>query len=147
MMRRLTDTWLQLSESCSQKLHEFFHIPQDMSGRHATSRDTLWLMLLNFPNGVQGPERVAKVEVVSSNLISRSAPFYGAPNGDDGSAMRGRFSLRGEASLGGARSSARMVPMGQECSRSPAYSIEKSNVASVTLSSPTNQVPGVKRRV
>jgi hypothetical protein len=32
----------------------------------------MWLMLLNFPNVVQGPERVAKVEVVSSNLISRS---------------------------------------------------------------------------
>jgi len=32
----------------------------------------MWLMLLNFPNVVQGPERVAKVEVVGSNLISRA---------------------------------------------------------------------------
>ena len=30
---------------------------------------------------------------MSSNLISRSAPFYGAPNGNDGSVLRGRFSL------------------------------------------------------
>jgi hypothetical protein len=28
--------------------------PRDTSGRHATPRDTLWLMLLNFPNGVMG---------------------------------------------------------------------------------------------
>jgi len=28
--------------------------------------------LLNFPNGVGGQENIAKVEVVSSNLISRS---------------------------------------------------------------------------
>ena len=41
-------------------------------GRHATPRDTMWLMLLNFPNGVGGYANIAKVEVVSSNLISRS---------------------------------------------------------------------------
>ena len=53
-------------------LHEVFHIPPDTTGQHATPRDTKWLMLLNFPNGVLGQENIAKVEVVSSNLISRS---------------------------------------------------------------------------
>ena len=60
-------------------------------------------MLLDFPNGVQGPGRVAKVEVVSSNPISRSAPFYGAPFDDDGSALRGRFSLWARADSAGVR--------------------------------------------
>jgi hypothetical protein len=32
----------------------------------------MWLRLLNFPNGVGGWANIAKVEVVSSNLISRS---------------------------------------------------------------------------
>ena len=68
----------------------------------------MWLMLLNFPNVVQGPERVAKVEVVSvlgfgcvllpyscSALHSdtRKRISFPAPNRDDGSVLRGRFSL------------------------------------------------------
>ena len=56
----------------TQIFHPTFHIPRDTTGRHATPRDTLWLMLLNFPNGVGGQANIAKVEVVSSNLISRS---------------------------------------------------------------------------
>jgi hypothetical protein len=41
----------------SRYLHAFhstFHFARDTRGRHATPRDTLWLMLLNFPNGVGG---------------------------------------------------------------------------------------------
>jgi hypothetical protein len=34
--------------------HTTFHFARDTRGRHATPRDTLWLMLLNFPNGVGG---------------------------------------------------------------------------------------------
>jgi hypothetical protein len=34
--------------------HPTFHFPRETSGRHATPRDTMWLMLLNFPNGVGG---------------------------------------------------------------------------------------------
>ncbi len=34
--------------------HPTFPFAQDPSERHATPRDTLWLMLLNFPNGVRG---------------------------------------------------------------------------------------------
>jgi hypothetical protein len=37
-----------------RSFHPTFHFPRDTSGRHATPRDTLWLMLLNFPNGVLG---------------------------------------------------------------------------------------------
>jgi hypothetical protein len=33
--------------------HPTFHFPQDTPGRHAIPRDTMWLMLLNFPNGVR----------------------------------------------------------------------------------------------
>jgi len=33
----------------------------------------MWLMLLNFPNGVLGSESVPKVDVVGSNPIARSA--------------------------------------------------------------------------
>jgi hypothetical protein len=33
-----------------------------MSGRHATSWDTMWLMLLNFPNGVQAPEGLPRLK-------------------------------------------------------------------------------------
>ncbi len=38
----------------SQIFHPTFHFREDTRGRHATPRDTLWLMLLNFPNGVVG---------------------------------------------------------------------------------------------
>jgi hypothetical protein len=34
--------------------HPTFHVPRNTSGRYATSRDSMWLMLLNFPNGVGG---------------------------------------------------------------------------------------------
>jgi len=39
----------------------------------------MWLMLLDFPNGVGGWANIAKVEVVSSNLISRSKMAIAAP--------------------------------------------------------------------
>jgi len=66
----------------------------------------------------QSDGSLAKVEVVSvlgfasvlvqhaalihsqANLISRSAPFYRAPNGDCGSVLRGRFSLQPQPSFG-----------------------------------------------
>ena len=32
--------------------HPTFHFLRDTRGRHATPRDTMWLMLLDFPNGV-----------------------------------------------------------------------------------------------
>ena len=38
----------------AQIFHRTFHFPGDTSGRHATPRDTMWLMLLDFPNGVEG---------------------------------------------------------------------------------------------
>jgi hypothetical protein len=41
----------ELEKWSSRYLHTF-HFPGDTVGRHATPRDTLWLMLLNFPNGV-----------------------------------------------------------------------------------------------
>jgi hypothetical protein len=59
--------------------HPTFHFPRDTTGRHATPRDTLWLMLLNFPNGVMRSADIAKLEVVSSNLISRSGTYYTKP--------------------------------------------------------------------
>ena len=34
--------------------HSTFHFARDASGRHATPRDTMWLMLLDFSNGVVG---------------------------------------------------------------------------------------------
>ena len=40
--------------ACSASFHSTFHIAGDTRGRHATPRDTMWLMLLNFPNGVVG---------------------------------------------------------------------------------------------
>jgi len=88
--------------------HEFFHILPDTSGRHATPRDTMWLRLLKFPNGVSSLERVAKVEVVSVlgfacvllpyscsalHSYTRKRISFPAPTGDDGSVLRGRFSL------------------------------------------------------
>ena len=49
--------------------HPTFHFPRDTSGRHATPRDRLWLMLLNFPNGIVG----------YANPISRSVTYYTKP--------------------------------------------------------------------
>jgi len=36
----------------TQTLHPTFHFPGDVSGRHATPRDTMWLMLFEFPDEV-----------------------------------------------------------------------------------------------
>jgi hypothetical protein len=47
----------ELEKWSSRYLHTFhptFHFARDTTGRHATPRDTMWLMLLNFPNGVGG---------------------------------------------------------------------------------------------
>jgi hypothetical protein len=66
--------------------HEFFHIPEDSSGHVGTARNVAGLHVVDvveYPEWCSGPERVAKVEVVSSNLISRSkgpvptGPFFG----------------------------------------------------------------------
>jgi hypothetical protein len=37
-----------------EAFHPTFHFPRDTRGRHATPRDSMWLMFLNFPNGVPG---------------------------------------------------------------------------------------------
>ena len=62
-------------KSCNQKFHEFFHISEDTSGHVGTARNVAGLYVVDvveFPEWCSGPGRVAKVEVVSSNLISRS---------------------------------------------------------------------------
>ena len=93
--------------------HPIFHFPRDASGRHATPRDTMWLMLLNFRNVVEGEENTAKVEVVSSNLISRSAPFYGAP---EGSVFAEPFSFQQVPNSRCIRQAARPVRSGAQAS-------------------------------
>jgi hypothetical protein len=37
-----------------QTFRTAFHFPRDTMGRHLTPRDSMWLMLLNFPSGVGG---------------------------------------------------------------------------------------------
>ena len=91
--------------------HEFFHIPQDTSGHVGTARNVAGLYVVDvveFPEWCSGPGRVAKVEVVSVlgfgcvllpyscsalHSYSRKRISFPVPNGDDGSALRGRFSL------------------------------------------------------
>ena len=55
--------------------HEFFHIPEDTSGHVGTAGNVAGLYVVDvveFPEWCSGPGRVAKVEVVGSNPISRS---------------------------------------------------------------------------
>jgi hypothetical protein len=55
--------------------HEFFHILRDTSGHLGTVRNVAGLYVVEvveFPECCFGPGRVAKVEVVGSNPISRS---------------------------------------------------------------------------
>jgi hypothetical protein len=60
-MRRLRATSLQPCESCSQKFHEFFHIPQDTSGRVATARNVAGLYVVALVHSQSNPISRSKI--------------------------------------------------------------------------------------